>query len=202
MIGRAPIRQNSENAKNNTRQAASIRDRNTTTRDLSRITEQGVSARIQPANAPVEIGGALDARNEVRDNRTFERNRDYVLPAGVMHTQEEEHYMDIVEYHVTLVAQADRTIRVLSTRALAAGGIGAAGGGVTGAAAGAEAGATAGIYLKQEFFIVFMCYGSLIPTGGGSFTHLKFPSLLHLRPPSRSENYNYHHRHACIKFNW
>ena len=101
VIGRAPIRRNSENARNNTGQAAPIRDRNITTRDLSRITEQGVSA-----NVPVEIGGALDVRNEAH---TFERNRDYVLPAGVMQTQE-EHYMDIVEYHVTLVAQADKTI--------------------------------------------------------------------------------------------
>ena len=52
--------------------------------------------------------------------------------------------MDIMEYHVTLVAQADRTIKVLSKRILSAGGIGAAGGGLGGAAAGAGAGATAG----------------------------------------------------------
>ena len=86
VIGRAPIRRNSENARNDTGQAAPIRDRNITTRDLSRTTEQGVSARIQLANVPVEIGGALDVRNEVRDNRTFERNREYMLPAGVTHS--------------------------------------------------------------------------------------------------------------------
>ena len=106
VIGRVPIRRNSENARNNAGQAVLIRDKNTTTRDLSRTTEQVVSARIQPANVPVEIGGAPDVRNEAH---TFERNRDYVLPAGVKQTQE-EHYMDIVEYHVTLVAQADKTI--------------------------------------------------------------------------------------------
>ena len=143
VIGRAPIRRNSGNARNDNRQAAPIRERNTT-KDLSRTTEQGVSTAIQPANVPVKIGGALDVRYEVRDKRTFERNRDYMLPAGVTHTQDEEHYMAIFKYHVTLVAQADRMIRVLSKRILSAGGIGAAGGGLGGAAAGAGAGAAAG----------------------------------------------------------
>ncbi len=122
-----------------------MRDKTKTVRELFRRAKQGITAKLQPANVPVvEIGGNLDATNEIRHNRTFERNRDYVLPAGVMQTQEEEHYVDIVEYHVILAAQADRTIRVLSTGAVAAGGIGAAGGGLGGAAAGATAGATAG----------------------------------------------------------
>ena len=145
MIGRAPIRQNSDIARNYARHAVQIKERTKSARDLLRKAAQGITAKLRPGNVPVvEIGGTLDARNEVRDNRTFERNRDYVLPPGVMQAQQEDHYMVIAKYHVTLVAQANRTIKVLSTRALAAGGIGAAGGGVTGAAAGAGAGATAG----------------------------------------------------------
>ena len=145
VIGRAPIRQNSDIARNYARHAVQIKERTKSARDLLRKAAQGITAKLRPGNVPVvEIGGTLDARNEVRDNRTFERNRDYVLPPGVMQAQQEDHYMVIAKYHVTLVAQANRTIKVLSTSALAAGGIGAAGGGVTGAAAGAGAGATAG----------------------------------------------------------
>jgi hypothetical protein len=122
-----------------------IKQKTKAVRDLFKKAAQGITAKLRPANVPVvEIGGTLDARNEVRDNRIFERNRDYVLPAGAMQAQEEEHYVETIEYQVTLVAQADRTIRVLSTRAVAAGGIGAAGGGLGGAAAGAGAGAAAG----------------------------------------------------------
>lgn len=58
--------------------------------------------------------------------------------------RQEEHYLDIIRYHVTLVAEADRMLNVVSTRVLLAGGIGAAGGGLGGAAAGAGAGAVAG----------------------------------------------------------
>ena len=146
VVGRAPIRRDSENARNNARQAVPIRERVRMARELFRSAVQGVSARLRPANVVpvVEIGGSLDARNETRDNRSFERNREHVLHPGVMRAQQEEHYEDIVKYHVTLVAQADRTIRVLSTRVLAAGGIGAAGGGLGGAAAGAGTGAAAG----------------------------------------------------------
>ena len=145
VVGRAPIRRNSDNARNNAQQAVPIRERYRTTRELFRRAAQGISARLRPANIPVvEIGGTLDARNEIRDNRSFERNREHVLPPGVMRAQHEEHYEDIIQYKVTLTAQADRTIRVLSTKVLAAGGIGAAGGGLGGAAAGAGAGAAAG----------------------------------------------------------
>lgn len=146
VVGRAPIRRNSENARNNAQQAVPIRERYRITRDLFRRAAQGVTARFRPANVPVVvIGGSLDARNETRDNRSFERNRDYVLHPGVIQDQQEVHYEDIIEYRVTLVAQADRTIRVLSTRVLAAGGIGAAGGGLGGATVGAGTGATIGM---------------------------------------------------------
>lgn len=145
VIGRAPIRRNSDRAQNNAREAVPIKERYKQTRDLFRKATQGIAMRLRPANVPVvEIGGNLDVRNEVRDDRTFERNREHVLPPGVLRAQQEEHYEDIVQYHVTLTAQADRTIRVLSTRALAGGGIGAAGGGVGGAVGGASAGAVAG----------------------------------------------------------
>ena len=146
VIGRAPIRRNSESARNNTREPVPIKEKYKQTRELFRKAAQGITAKLRPANVPVvEIGGTLDARNEVRDNRSFERNREHVLPPGVMRAQQEEHYEDIIQYHVTLTAQADRTIRVLSARVLAGGGIGAAGGGVGGATAGAGAGAVAGI---------------------------------------------------------
>ena len=145
VVGRAPIRRDSENARNNARQAVPIKEKYKMARELFRKAAQGVTAKLRPANVPVvEIGGSIDARNETRDNRSFERNREHVLHPGTMRAQQEEHYEDIVQYHVTLVAQADRTIRVLSTRVLAAGGIGAAGGGLGGAAAGAGAGAAAG----------------------------------------------------------
>jgi hypothetical protein len=147
-IGKVPVRLNSEIARNYARQAVQIKQKTKAVRDLFKKTAQGIRAKLRPANVPiVEIDGGLDAKNEVKDNRTFERNRDYVLPAGVMHAQRDHHYTYIIRYHVTLVAQADRTIMVLSTRALAAGGIGAAGGGLGGAAAGAGAGAAAGTYM-------------------------------------------------------
>ena len=121
-----------------------MRERCRQARDVFRRTAQGITARLRPARFHVEVGGSCDIRNETRDNRSFERNDEHVVPPGVMRARMEEHYQEIIRYHVTLTAQADRTISVLSTRVLAAGGIGAAGGGLGGAAAGAGAGAAAG----------------------------------------------------------
>ena len=145
-ISKVPIRRNSDIARNYARHAVQIKERSKIARNLLRKAAQGIKVKLRPGNGIpiVEVGGSLDARNEIRDNRMFERNREYVLPPGVMQAQEEHHCIVIVKYHVTLVAQANRTISVLSTRALAAGGIGAAGGGLGGAAAGAGAGAAAG----------------------------------------------------------
>ena len=145
-IGKVPVRRNSDIARNHCRRPVQIRERSRSVRNLFRRAAQGITTRLRPGNGIpiVEVGGSLDVRNEVRDNRTFERNRDYELPAGAIRVQQEDHYMDIIEYHVTLVAQANRMISVLSTRVLSAGGIGAAGGGLGGAAAGAGAGAAAG----------------------------------------------------------
>ena len=147
VVGRAPMRRHSENTRNNTGHAVPLRERCRQTRDLFRRTAQGITARLRPAHFHIaEIGGSLDTRNEVRDNHSFEQNREHVLPPGVMRAHVEEHYLDIIQYHVTLTAQADRTIKVKSTRAAAAGGLGAAGGGLGGAVTGAGAGATTGSY--------------------------------------------------------
>ena len=149
VVGRAPIRRNSENVANNTKQAAAIKEGSKQTREQQKKTTQTIAAKIRPARANiVEIGGSLDAKNEATDKRTLEKNQNYELPPGVTRTHLEGEYQEIIKYHVTLVAQADRTITVLSSRALAAGGIGAAGGGIGGAAAGAGTGATVGTELQ------------------------------------------------------
>lgn len=155
VVGRAPMRCHLENTRNTTRHAVPIRERCRQTRDLFRRTAQGITARLRPAHFFVtEIGGSLDTRNEVRDNHSSERNREHVVPPGVMRAHVEEHYQDIIQYHVTLTAQADRTIKVKSARVAAAGGLGAAGGGLGGAVTGAGAGATTGtIIIEFEFYL-------------------------------------------------
>ena len=144
VVERLPIRRNLENTRNATGHAAQIRERCRQTRDLFRRAAQGITARLRPARYHVEMGGSVDIRNETRDNRSYERNDEHVVPPGVNRTRVEEHFLEIIRYHVTLTAQADRTISVLSTRVLAAGGIGAAGGGLGAVVTGAGVGAATG----------------------------------------------------------
>ena len=144
MIGRAPARRHSNELINATRFHIPLQERLRQTRARVRRVAQGLSARLRPNQIRVEIGGNYNLNNEWRDDNALDRHHQINIPPHAAEAHQEEHYLDIIRYHVTLVAEADRMLSVVSTRALLAGGIGAAGGGLGGAAAGAGAGAVAG----------------------------------------------------------
>ena len=118
-------------------------------------TTRGLSARLRPAPIGVEIGGNFNVNNEERREETTERHRQLNIAPGMAQRRHEENYLETVSYTIALVAQADRSISVVSTRILTAGGAGAAAGGGGGAAAGVTAGAITGIYCAYRIAILY-----------------------------------------------
>ena len=152
-VGSIPHRRESEHLCNNARQAIPMRDRvNQTKKRVTRVIH-GLTARLRPQYFQMEVSGNCNVNDVTEDHQTFERNRETILPPHVRQERHEDFYVDVMRYRVTLEAQADRTITVITTRTLLGGGIGAAGGGVGGALAGAGAGAITGTYVVQYYAV-------------------------------------------------
>ena len=115
------------------------------TRELMRRVQQGLVARIRPTHFHVEVGGNLNFNTETRDRHTVDQNRHIVVEPHMVQSEDRNEILYLMRYRVTLKAQADRSITVLSRRVVVGGGIGAAGGGVGGAVVGAAAGAVTGL---------------------------------------------------------
>ena len=138
------MRRHSNEVRNASKSSVPLQERLQQTRGRFRRVAHGLSARFRPNQIHVEVGGNYNLNNEWRDNEESDRQYQINIPPHMDVARQEEHYLDIVRYQMTLVAEADRTLNVLSIRVLLAGGIGAAGGGLGGATAGAGAGAVTG----------------------------------------------------------